>query len=249
MTLGIPRRPAPRTGLPAHTGPRTRISLGALTANLTLALSGSRSGLIDGRADAWGHGIVTLTHAALDAGADGVVVDAAGAQELQGVVPSSSWRLGAPGVHADDEASVVAYGLRPGLPPVMSLTGHVLSLKPLLAGEGVSYGFTHRASRDTVVALVTGGYAQGIVRGLGNEVQVWVAGARVPVVGRVAMDVCMIDVGEAVVSPGDDVVFFGGRSGDVSGPPSIHDWTRVTGLTAPELATAVGLRTRREVAA
>ena len=50
--------------------------------------------------------------------------------------------------------------------------GTVLVVKPLRAGEGVSYGYTHRAARDTRIALVVGGYAQGIVRALGNRAPV-----------------------------------------------------------------------------
>ena len=54
----------------------------------------------------------------------------------------------------------------------MRLTGSVLLTKALRAGEGVSYGYTHRADADTRVALVTGGYAQGVVRGLGDRISV-----------------------------------------------------------------------------
>ena len=57
----------------------------------------------------------------------------------------------------------------------MSLRGTVLSVKALRQGEGVSYGHTYRAPSDTRVALVTGGYAQGIVRALGNRVDVMIA--------------------------------------------------------------------------
>ncbi|MBN9187598.1 MAG: alanine racemase, partial [Microbacterium sp.] len=57
----------------------------------------------------------------------------------------------------------------------MSLVGRVLSTKVLLADEGVSYGLTYRAPEDTHIALVTGGYAQGVLRGLGNRVSVSIA--------------------------------------------------------------------------
>lgn len=262
----------PRSALPAHAAPRTRISIDALRANLAVALAASSNGLVDGQADAWGHGVVTLTRAALDAGASGVVVDTAGAAALavgaggragsvatgEGGLPASSWVRASHGARADDDASAMVYGLTPGMPAVMSLHGHVLSLKPLLAGEGVSYGFTHHASRDTVVALVAGGYAQGIVRSLGNAAHVLIGDRRCPIVGRVAMDVCVVDIGDASVSRGDDVIFFGSGSGRGSSsdasvalaqPPTVHEWARLTGLTAAELVTAVGLRTRREVAA
>ena len=125
----------------------------------------------------------------------------------------------------------------------MRLTGSVLTVKPLQAGEGVSYGYTHRAPRDTSVALVVGGYAQGIVRALGNRVSVGIAGERHPIIGRVAMDVCVVDVGGARVLPRAEVVFFGDPA---AGEPSLGEWVEATGLTARELATAVGLRAVRE---
>ncbi|WP_457833122.1 alanine racemase C-terminal domain-containing protein, partial [Staphylococcus aureus] len=81
------------------------------------------------------------------------------------------------------------YGLPGGDPrakPVLSLHGRVLGTKPLLAGEGVSYGYIHRAPSDTTVALVTGGYAQGVVRSLGNAADVMIAGRRHRIVGCVA---------------------------------------------------------------
>jgi alanine racemase len=122
----------------------------------------------------------------------------------------------------------------------------VLSRKPLRAGEGVSYGYTHRASRDTEIALVTGGYAQGVVRALGNVATVRVAGSRHPIIGRVAMDVCVIDVGASPVGVGDDVVFFGDPARD---EPTVRDWENATGMRAGELVTAVGLRTARDYVA
>jgi alanine racemase len=118
----------------------------------------------------------------------------------------------------------------------------VLTVKPLLAGEGVSYGYTHRAPGDTRIALVTGGYAQGIVRALGNRVAVSVAGRRHRIVGRVAMDVCVIDIDSADVDRGADVLFLGDPSAD---EPGLGEWTAATGLTAGELVTVVGRRSER----
>src|SRR5690606_20681760 len=93
--------------------------------------------------------------------------------------------------------------------PAMSLHGSVLSTKPLLKGEGVSYNATHIAAHDTRIALVSGGFGQGVVRGIGNTASVEIGGERHPIVGRVAMDVCVVDVGEMDAAPGTDVVYFG----------------------------------------
>jgi alanine racemase len=136
------------------------------------------------------------------------------------------------------------YGLREDTRPVMRLSGTVLSTKTLRAGEGVSYGYTHRATTDTRIALVSGGYAQGVVRGLGNRIGVRVGDAFRPVIGRVAMDACVVDVDDADVHRGDEVVFFGdpGR-----GEPSILAWAELLGWSAAELVATVGRRSPREV--
>lgn len=215
------------------------ISLPALGVNLRAVIAARAGAVIDLRADAWGHGADAVARAAVAAGADRLLIDEADAAALARVVDPG--RLQLTGTGTSPEA---VYGLTAGFEPVLSLRGRVLSLKRLKAGEGVSYGYTHRAPRDTRVALVTGGYAQGVVRALGNAASVRVAGQRHPIIGRVAMDVCVVDVGpEAAVRRGDDVVFFGAGDADA---PSLSEWSDATGLTAAELVTAVGLRNARE---
>ena len=241
MTSAI-ARPTPPEPRFSRTAPVARIDLGALRLNLRAVLSSGRTGIIDLRADAWGHGIGPAARAALDVGAAALLVDSRGAAALGQTVASD--RLVRTGV-ADTPDAV--YGLTPGFAPVMSLRGRVLSLKPLRAGEGVSYGYTHRAMQHTTVALVTGGYAQGVVRAVGNSAHVSVHGGRRPIVGRVAMDVCVVDVGWPTggggndVRPGDEVILFG--AGAV---PTLEEWTAASGLCAAELVTAVGLRAERE---
>ena len=170
-------------------------------------------------ADAYGHGFPEVAHTL--AGAGLAVADA----------------------EIESQHAEALLGLTAGFRPAMRLVGTVLAVKPLRAGEGVSYGYIHRAPHDTSVALVVGGYAQGIVRALGSSVGVSIAGERHPIVGRVAMDVCVVDVGGASVRRRYDVVFFGVPD---MGEPSLADWVEATGLTARELATAVGLRALRE---
>lgn len=234
--------PADSTGS-SRTAPRARISLSALRLNLRAVLASTAHGVIDVRADAWGHGIDAVGPMALDAGATALLVDEAGARRMSGIVESERLTL-----HGAADAPDAVYGLSPGFAPALSLRGRVLSLKPLRAGEGVSYGYTFRAQRDTTVALVTGGYAQGIVRALGNSARVQIAGSRHPIVGRVAMDACVVDVGaaERPVARGDAVDFFGDPA---QGACGISDWTAATGMTAGELVTAVGLRNAREYVA
>lgn len=197
----------------------------------------------DLRRDAWGHGLLPVAQAVVAAGARAVRVDTpleAEALSLEGVVAS-----------IDEPADIdplLLYGLpdadgRRSTAPVLRLAGRVLSTKPLRAGESVSYGYTFRASEDTAVALVTGGYAQGIVRALGNRAEVEIDGALHPIVGRVAMDVCVVEIGDAEVRLGAEATFFGGRGAAID---ALSSWSRVTGLSAAELVTVPGLRGVRE---
>jgi alanine racemase len=125
----------------------------------------------------------------------------------------------------------------------MRLRGVVLATKDLRAGEGVSYGYLYRAAVDTRIALVTGGYGQGVVRSLGGVADVSFAGRRCPIIGRVAMDVCVVEIADAAIRRGDEGVFFGDPE---EGEPAVEEWHTATGLTTAELVTAVGLQSYRQ---
>ncbi len=94
------------------------------------------------------------------------------------------------------------YGYRPApwcgtdadLRPVLSLRARVARVLEIERGATVGYGRTWAAARPSRIALVMCGYADGYRRGLGNRAHVLVRGRRAPVVGRVAMDMCMVDV-------------------------------------------------------
>jgi alanine racemase len=103
----------------------------------------------------------------------------------------------------------------PGFPgsgalrPALSLVGEVASVKKVAAGEGVSYGLTYAPDRDTFMAVVPLGYADGFSRVLSNRAQVIIGGRRRPVVGVVCMDVCLAELGDEPVSPGTPVTIIG----------------------------------------
>lgn len=216
--------------------PRAVISRSALAAAASAAVrAGGRTA--DLRRDAWGHGVLSIAQAVRAAGADRVLVDSEGevdALRLEGITGVTSG--------AADIDPALLYGLPDDdgvidVRPVMRLTGRVLSTKNLRQGDAVSYGYTYRAPEDTTVALVTGGYAQGIVRALGNQAHVEVDGTARPIVGRVAMDVCVVDLAGNDVAPGVEVTYFGG-----TGPaaPGLARWAAITGMTVPELVTVAG---------
>ena len=97
----------------------------------------------------------------------------------------------------------------PGLAPVMTLKTRVASVKDVPAGTPVSYGCTHVLERDTRLAALTIGYADGLPRLCSDRLEIWLKGRRVPLVGRVCMDMCMADVTGLDVRPGDEAEIFG----------------------------------------
>jgi len=117
---------------------------------------------------------------------------------------------------------IMLYGLYPSgeversipLDPALSLVSAVRYLKRVPIGTPVSYGRTFTTSRPSVIATLPVGYADGYNRLLSNRGSVLVRGKRAPVVGRVCMDMTMIDVTDIEgVATGDEAVLIG-RQGD-----------------------------------
>ena len=115
---------------------------------------------------------------------------------------------------------IILYDLQPsdevdlsrlaGIKPAMALRSHVSLVKNLPAGTPVSYGCTYVTSKDSVIATVMAGYADGVPRMLSNCGEVIIRGMKAPIVGRVCMDQFMVDVTHIPgVQPGDIVTIFG----------------------------------------
>ena len=115
---------------------------------------------------------------------------------------------------------IILYGLLPsdevdlsrigGVKPVMQLRSHVSFVKTLPAGTPVSYGCTYVTCRESRIATVMAGYADGVPRLLSNQGQVIIRGVKAPIVGRVCMDQFMVDVSHIPgVCAGDVVTIFG----------------------------------------
>lgn len=97
---------------------------------------------------------------------------------------------------------------------VVSVRATVVHVRSAPAGTTLGYGSTYRSSSDERWATVAIGYGDGLPRALGNRGSALVAGQRVPIVGRISMDVTVVDIsGVADVAPGD-VATFVGRDGD-----------------------------------
>ncbi|WP_423447948.1 alanine racemase [Kocuria sp. KSNUG] len=151
------------------------------------------------------------------------------------------------------------YGLSPfadrtpqefGLVPAMTLRTRVANVKDVPAGAGVSYGLTYRTEGPTRLALVPLGYADGVPRvATGAPVRI---GDRIyPVVGRIAMDQCVVDLslgrpvgagtGEPPVRIGDEAVLFGAGT-----DPSVVEWADAAGTINYEIVTRISPRVPRE---
>lgn len=127
--------------------------------------------------------------------------------------------LNYPEVHLDMiRPGIPLYGLYPDpstmdkidLKPVMELKTRVISLRRLPKGTCVSYGRTYTLERDSLVAAVPVGYADGLHRSLSNRMSMLVRGKAAPQIGRICMDMCMLDVTDVPgVQMGDVVTVFG----------------------------------------
>jgi len=93
--------------------------------------------------------------------------------------------------------------------PVMELKTRVASLKELPAGSAISYGRTHILTHDSRIAVVPIGYGDGLPRLLSGQQEMLLRGQRVQQLGRVCMDLCMLDVTGCEAAIGDEVMVFG----------------------------------------
>ncbi|GAA2240988.1 alanine racemase [Herbiconiux moechotypicola] len=135
-----------------------------------------------------------------------------------------------------------------GLVPAMRLESRLISVKHVAAGTGVSYGYTHHVERDSWLGLVPLGYADGIPRHVSNTGSVWVGGRVHPIVGRVAMDQFVVELGEHEARVGDRVVLFGDPSAPEAAPeryPGADDWARAASTITWEIVTRLGRRVER----
>ncbi|HOW93524.1 alanine racemase [Mycolicibacterium fallax] len=171
-------------------------------------------------------------HPANDAQA-GLLADLRAAAERRGVrfrvahLANSAATLTRPDLAFDVvRPGIAVYGLNPvprysdaPLTPAMTLSAPVTMVKRVRAGAGVSYGHTWTAERDTTVALIPLGYADGVFRALSGRLQVAINGRRYPNVGRICMDQFVVDLGPGTVdvTEGDAALLFGpGSAGEAT---------------------------------
>jgi len=143
---------------------------------------------------------------------------------------------------------IALYGIEPvpgrtfGLRPALTVQAQILLTKRVAAGTGVSYGPDFVTDRETTLALVPLGFADGVPRQAAGRASVAIHGVRCPVVGRVAMDQIVVDVGELRTRAGDIAVMFGPGT---NGEPTAAEWAQWAGTNPHDILTGIGARLPR----
>jgi alanine racemase len=168
---------------------------------------------------------------------------------------NSAGILNYPEAHLDMvRPGIILYGLFPStgmkkngslaLKPVMSLKAEVASVKHIPAGSSIGYGCTYKLEKDSIIAVLPLGYADGYTTRFSNNSNVLVHGHRVPLVGRVCMDQIMVDVTSVPgVSIGDEAVLLG-KQGDEE--VTADDLAENAGVINYEIVCGVSSRVPRK---
>ncbi len=152
-----------------------------------------------------------------------------------GVLAYEKWK----GIHPIVRIGIGLYGMWPSpelekmwkkkisLKPALKYVTHIAQVKTLPKGHSVGYGLTYIAKKDMQVAVIPQGYSNGLARSMSNNGHVLMHGKRAPILGRVAMNMFVVDVSHIKgVKPEDEVVLLGGQKADT--------------ITAEDLAERMG---------
>jgi len=157
--------------------------------------------------------------------------------------PQAHFNLARPGISL--------YGLLPfegaekeiDLKPVMKLKTKIVFIKKVKEGTSISYGRTWKAEKDSIIATLPIGYADGYNRLLSNRGEALIRGQRVPIVGRVCMDMCMADISSLVdVQVGEEVVLIGSQGKERI---TVDEIAKIIGTISYEVVCGVSKRVPR----
>jgi alanine racemase len=179
-------------------------------------------------------------------------LDAAGIRPRYRHAANSAAIMTNPASHFDlVRLGVAMYGLPPApdlpggsaLRPALTWVTRVHMTKRVDAGEGVSYGLHYRLDRESTVATLPVGYADGYPRAAGPRAQVLIRGRRYPVAGTVSMDQITVDCGDDPVKAGDEVLLIGRQGDREITAAELGEWA---GTINYEVVCGIGPRVPRE---
>lgn len=152
-----------------------------------------------------------------------------------GVLAYEKWK----GIHNIVRVGVGLYGMWPSIAlqklwqkkiallPVMRLVTHIAQVKTIPAGESIGYGLSYMTRRNTMIAIIPQGYSNGISRLSSSNGEVLIKGKRAPILGRVAMNMFVVDVSHIKgAKPEDEVVILGTQKGDTISAEDIAKQTQ-----------------------
>ncbi len=152
----------------------------------------------------------------------------------------SPWSVCRPGIFLYGAAGFEGGPLQPE--PVASVRARIVEIRTVAGGETVSYDATWTASGPRRIATLPVGYADGYRRGLSNRGVALLRGQRIPVVGRVTMDMIMLDVTDTDAALGDLVTLLGPDGGDVI---TVSELAALSDVSPYEILTGLRLRLPR----
>ncbi len=176
--------------------------------------------------------------------------------EVEATLANSAGILGHQGTHHHAQrAGIAMYGVNPlegtawahlgqGLRPAMDVDTPVIQVHDLARGRSISYGHTYTADKDMRVAIVAAGYADGYSRSLSGRGRMGLADRRVPILGRVCMQMTAVDVTGLDVKPGDRALLLGGQGPGSVSPGELAEWW---GTIAYEPFCLLGMNPREYV--
>lgn len=146
---------------------------------------------------------------------------------------------------------IATYGLAPSeemrgdadLRPLMSLKTTIAAIRPFEKGITVSYGRTYETPENRILAVCPIGYADGLPRRLSGNIHFLLHGKKVPVVGRICMDMCMVDITNIPEAQVADTVTVIGKDGELE--ITWDDWANQLGTISYELVCGINKRVPR----
>jgi len=203
---------------------RALLATEAVTKHLASLVS--EHNVIDLRADAYGFGVQATSRIAAEVGFQSALVS-----------PAHHTQCALPVSRGDSDSLTRWWEKAPQA--LMSFQADIISVKRVKANTAVSYGYEYRTTSDTTLALVSAGFSDGVARTASPGARMSLGGELFPIAGRIAMDQCVLDVGQVAVAIGDVATIWGES-------PSLDQWSLWSGRSSGALLAHLAPRVVRQ---